>query len=93
LSSFVFLCSEALQDAQELAVHVSVIRQSPQQQPQQQQQEVQQTQTKRLLGVPTVEFGALLDLPDAWWAVFPHKRRRQQQHQQQQHYDHEHQQQ
>ncbi|WIA10270.1 hypothetical protein OEZ85_010468 [Tetradesmus obliquus] len=72
--------SEALQDALELAIHMHTIQ--PQQQ-QLQQQQLQQ-QPKRLLGEPSPEFGALLDLPEAWWAAFPHKRRRQRQQQEQQ---------
>jgi hypothetical protein len=33
-------------------------------------------QQKRLLGQPSAEFGAMLDMPLAWWATFPQKRRR-----------------
>jgi hypothetical protein len=79
-------CREALLDALELARQVAPTGSPPPQQQQQRQRDAQQAaQPKRLFGVSTPEFGALLDLPDAWWAAFPQKRQRRRQQQQQQH--------
>jgi len=76
-------CSVALQDALQLARRLEALAR---QQQQQQQRQQQQLSTKRTFGSPSAAYGVLLDLPDAWWAAFPHKRRlmRQQQQQQQQ---------
>jgi hypothetical protein len=72
-------CRGALLDALDLARQLAPT--GLQQQQQQQQGAPQATQPKKLFGAPTPEFGAMLDLPDAWWAAFPHKRRRQRQQQ------------
>jgi hypothetical protein len=74
-------CRDALQDALQLTRQLQMLMLAQQQRGQQQQQ-----QPKRHFGVPSAEFGTLVDMPDAWWAAFPHRRRlsrRQQQRQQQ----------
>lgn len=71
-------CRVALQDALNLAAQLQQVQVQLELQQQQQQ-------PKRHFGAPTAEFGALLDMPDAWWAAFPHRRRMARRQQEQQH--------
>lgn len=63
----------ALVDALELAARLQAW---------QHQRQQQHAPPKRQFGSYSPAFGALLDMPDAWWACFPQKRRRQLQQQQ-----------
>jgi hypothetical protein len=73
------VCRDALQDALQLARLLEMHMLAQQQRKQQQQQ-----QPRRHFGTPSAEFGTLVDMPDAWWAAFPHRRRLSRQQEQQQ---------